>query len=649
MAERFDFDAGARSVAELVGDGYWQFDVHASVGGAVCGLNTADISSDAFEIQHGFQITGGRFWIYEAGRRVAGPFAFSGLGQFNIVRWQGHIYYTTGRDPGAHPDVAAGFPGVVRHVSVERTVGTVFLDASLYAPFDSIFDIEMFPMSATNHAALSFEPLALKASVGAYAEAPLSFEAMTLESEGESANGMQLTFPPMLFIASQGEYATASMEMPPATVSGSEFNDEIEFSGGSIEMRPLELFASGIEDFDSNCHVSFEPLAMQASETDYAFSAVSMMGMYTYGGGAHADDAPYFMVILPLFESVGYSDGTEITDIILFSDDNTEGSSSEVTEILRVSDATQESRTHEVVETLILGDEVRHAGSQSVEDAIQFSDASEAWSAQVVVETLNLSDAIEHSSESVALVSDTIRFRDAMNSGGANRVEDAILFSDATEVVSSQVLEDAILFRDAVEVAGAPVGAEITDTLILSDATESTSHSVIEISDTLVLSDAYFHKDPGAVAWVMNTETAAPSWYSNWQFSDMMQVGDRVFAVGPEGLVELGAQTDAGEEIDARLQYGFMDFGAEQKKRVDTFMFGYTADGLMSVTVGTYGQQEYEYLMERRDADSPRNNRIRPGKGLNARYWRIEVANTDGCDFDIDSVTADVVPSSRRL
>ena len=54
-------------------------------------------------------------------------------------------------------------------------------------------------------------------------------------------------------------------------------------------------------------------------------------------------------------------------------------------------------------------------------------------------------------------------------------------------------------------------------------------------------------------------------------------------------------------------------------------------------------------MMEERDADAQRNNRCKPGKGLSSRYWRFEIRNVDGADFQIYDVTAEVAASKRRL
>jgi len=64
----------------------------------------------------------------------------------------------------------------------------------------------------------------------------------------------------------------------------------------------------------------------------------------------------------------------------------------------------------------------------------------------------------------------------------------------------------------------------------------------------------------------MTLETTAAYWWSNWQFTDMVQVDGRIFAAGPEGLALLGADSDAAEPIAASVHYGFSELGGFDDK-----------------------------------------------------------------------------------
>jgi hypothetical protein len=178
---------------------------------------------------------------------------------------------------------------------------------------------------------------------------------------------------------------------------------------------------------------------------------------------------------------------------------------------------------------------------------------------------------------------------------------------------------------------------------------QSGSHIMLE-SAADASSDVWY-KDPGRVAWLMNTETTAASWYNNFDFESIAQPPGKVLAVGPDGLYELVGPTDSGEQIDAEVVSGFTDFDTAQIKRVENMYFGYTSEGRISVTAETYesGHPPYTYFLEQRAADAPRNSRVTPGKGLWGRYWRMTIRNVDGADFEIHDATTDIAVSSRRV
>lgn len=230
---------------------------------------------------------------------------------------------------------------------------------------------------------------------------------------------------------------------------------------------------------------------------------------------------------------------------------------------------------------------------------------------------------------------------------------DLLSEATATDEISEEAVHDLLSEATADdEISGFAasfedlLSAALADDELFAGGTTTVNVDEVAFGD----SETFFH-NPGAVAWVLNTESNGVSWYSNYHFTGMTQVGDRVLMVGPMGLCEVTGNLDLDDDIQANVTYGFVDFGDEQKKRIDRLNFGYTADGLLQATVETYGQgyPAYTYEMEARTAEMPRNNRIRPGKGLNARYWRIGIENVDGCAFSVEDISADIVPSARRL
>jgi hypothetical protein len=177
-----------------------------------------------------------------------------------------------------------------------------------------------------------------------------------------------------------------------------------------------------------------------------------------------------------------------------------------------------------------------------------------------------------------------------------------------------------------------------------------------------VADDRVMFSRPDLTAWVMNTETGGVSWYSNWGFTDMATLSSgRTLAVGPDGLMLLGGNSDDGEKINASVVFDRTDFGGygrdgrplpdEPKKRIAGVYAGYRSTGELEVTLESWGPQygAHKYRMQTHAFENHRNARVTPGKGLVSRYWKLSLGNVDGCNFDIVSLSADLASSKRRI
>lgn len=135
------WDAGARSIADFSGNGWFAFDVQASIsGGAVVGLNDVDSGPSPADINHAFQITTGQWRIYENGAARSAYISFSGTQTFRVLRYDNVIYYMVGSTPSTHPDIPFALPAEVVYTTPATVFGTVFLDTSLFSPGDSVWD-----------------------------------------------------------------------------------------------------------------------------------------------------------------------------------------------------------------------------------------------------------------------------------------------------------------------------------------------------------------------------------------------------------------------------------------------------------------------------------------------------------------------------
>jgi hypothetical protein len=237
-------------------------------------------------------------------------------------------------------------------------------------------------------------------------------------------------------------------------------------------------------------------------------------------------------------------------------------------------------------------------------------------------------------------------------SGLGEDVTSVITLDDSYSfAVVAQETATGVFTADDRDVAFVETFEELSSEFTISDAV-SYEGSIYNntASDTMVIKDGYWAKDFGALAWVLNTETGGLSTYDNFGFTSLVEHEGVIYAASQEGVFALTGDTDDGRYISAQVKTGFLDFNQTQTKRISDIFVGYTG-GQLEFNVETYdGPQEvYTYAMEEREADAPRNNRLKVGKGLSSRYWRFAIRNVDGADFQVYDVTAEVATSKRRL
>lgn len=177
-----------------------------------------------------------------------------------------------------------------------------------------------------------------------------------------------------------------------------------------------------------------------------------------------------------------------------------------------------------------------------------------------------------------------------------------------------------------------------------------TDFTLVDGATADVVSAVYF-KDPGRIAWVLNTETAAVSWYDNFDFQSIAQVDNAVFGVNSEGIFLLTGDDDAGDTIDASIRSGFMDFGTAYTKRFENMYLGYVSTGALYTRLRVKDSKHpaSTYLLQQREADAPRTSRFEPGKGLWGRYWQVEIGNVSGAPFTAYDMDVDLAISNRKL
>lgn len=144
-------------------------------------------------------------------------------------------------------------------------------------------------------------------------------------------------------------------------------------------------------------------------------------------------------------------------------------------------------------------------------------------------------------------------------------------------------------------------------------------------------------------AWVVNPATGAMSRYDNLPWHTVVRVGGDLLALGDEHFYRLDADDDAGTPIPCEVRTGQMLLGSTQRKRLGQMTFDYAAQQPLTVAINGH-----TYALEPRSADTPRGNRLTPGKGLFSKFYEFTLRNPAGGVFELYSVGLDVAPSINR-
>ena len=269
-------------------------------------------------------------------------------------------------------------------------------------------------------------------------------------------------------------------------------------------------------------------------------------------------------------------------------------------------------------------------------------------------EQLNVNGRITSDSGTFAEhVTDVLQVSGQLVTGQSEQVTSILVVDEATPtytVIASEEASASFTVDDA-DTANVTQFQDLLSGLIVSDLI-TFDGSVLNntVTDTLLVKDTYWSKDFGAIAWVLNPELGGVSSYTNFGFNSFAEHNGTLYATSPEGVFALTGSTDAGRYISAHVKTGFLDFNQDRTKRISDIFVGYTG-GQLEFDVETYDspQEVYTYVMEEREMDAPRNNRLKVGRGLSSRYWRFAIRNIDGADFQVYDVTAEVATSKRRL
>ena len=167
------------------------------------------------------------------------------------------------------------------------------------------------------------------------------------------------------------------------------------------------------------------------------------------------------------------------------------------------------------------------------------------------------------------------------------------------------------------------------------------------IAEGVDITAGYVAPSGAFTSWAINTRTTGITEYQNFAFDSLIQFGRKSLGANASGLYELDGDTDAGDPIIASFLSGFMQLGGSHFKAFKAAYLGVaTPGGQFMLKLITGEGATYVYTVTARPMHT---TRVNFGKGLRNRYFRFELQNIDGADFNLDNVEFIPLVSHRRV
>jgi WD40 repeat protein len=300
------------------------------------------------------------------------------------------------------------------------------------------------------------------------------------------------------------------------------------------------------------------------------------------------------------------------------------------------------------IDSVVLVDVIRLLVEAFAAEDASFTDVvlGDPFLIGAVIDELQAIDSTISQQDGIGMLSIALVLSDLADPALLAEIQDLAEFTAAIEAKAnliaallSEILADPTAEPNLARIA---VSSEMlallaTPSTVVSMSTAARSDAAFDVA-FLINGDIY-------TGWVFNAETMAPSEYANFTFESMAGIAGRYYGAGPDGLFLLDGDDDAGVPIEARIRTGELDFGSPMIKRIEEAFIGYTATGdlvLKLVWSRAGKRKEHWYLAKNPVPGEPTETRVVPGKGLESRYFQMELANVNGADFEIDRL--DLVP-----
>lgn len=133
--------------------------------------------------------------------------------------------------------------------------------------------------------------------------------------------------------------------------------------------------------------------------------------------------------------------------------------------------------------------------------------------------------------------------------------------------------------------------------------------------------------------------------FTNYAFNSVVELGGKRYALKADGLYELGGDSDAGDEIAARVAPGYSAPG-NRDQHPDVFLAVDSPEAMNVAVVTDEGVFDYD---ARPNLDSMSEQIAELGLGIRENRLYLIVRNTVGAAFSLFDIAVKRVKNGRRI
>lgn len=151
--------------------------------------------------------------------------------------------------------------------------------------------------------------------------------------------------------------------------------------------------------------------------------------------------------------------------------------------------------------------------------------------------------------------------------------------------------------------------------------------------------------------YTMNIAHRGVTKYTHMAFTRIVRFKNRIVGIAPDGIYEISKNTKNanGTNITSTFVSGQMDFGSENKKRIQAVYMGYRAAGDILISLQNDAMAALSYTLSKNQDSGITQRRVLTARGRRGRYWRLTVQNVNGAELDIDNIELFVELLKRRI